>query len=67
MGLSTQTHTYNQSFAYRFYPLIPAKFKLLPIDEAIFVLIKDSEYLLEAFVWHIVDVALVIAEQSTAD
>lgn len=47
--------------------MIPAKFKLLPIDKAIAVHIEDGEYLLEAFVWHIIDVPLVVAEQSTAD
>jgi len=55
------------TLAHRFYPLVPTEFKLLPVDEAIAIRIEDGEYLLKALGGHIVDVSLVVAEQSSTD
>jgi len=53
--------------AHRFYPLVPAEFELLPVYKAIAVGIKDGEYLLKTFGGHIVDMTLVVSEQSSTD
>lgn len=52
---------------HRFDPVVPAELELVPVDEAVHVLVEHAEHLLHlTWLCHI-DVSLVVAEQRATD